>query len=361
MTHHTMGYHIQCDPETPDASARTHPCNPENAWPGFCMQDVGQRFYSPPLGRWLNRDPIGERGGVRLYTFVRNNGVSRVDPIGLQEWDGDWSDFTGLPGEGVGYTPVIVAGMLVGPGADDFWATSGDWGWTQDQRNGWVQKFKEMYKKPIDDAAVRHCVPKRLLAALIGNERLDQRGYEALAEGLPFMLVGHRWSRFGPPTSFGVAQLYVPYMTDWAYGHPSSHSRSSFRFDWQLRQAVKNELLDPDRNIDMAAQYLNVLIKDICGACGRHEIPLGFHAATGRILDSRYRNNLISDLCTKDCSSLVEMVPKQLLLQTMGMVWNNGSGFWINEDPRATRFDAWMNGQQVGRWASTVPSWVEEW
>ena len=48
-----MGYHIQRDPETPDVSARTHPCNPENAWPGFCMQDVGLRFYSPEVGRWL--------------------------------------------------------------------------------------------------------------------------------------------------------------------------------------------------------------------------------------------------------------------------------------------------------------------
>ncbi len=31
------------------------------------------RAYNPDLGRWLNRDPIGENGGVNLYGFVGNN------------------------------------------------------------------------------------------------------------------------------------------------------------------------------------------------------------------------------------------------------------------------------------------------
>ena len=73
-----MGYHIQHDPDTPD----TRPCNPENAWPGFFMQDVGQRFYSPGLGRWLNRDPIGEWGGENLQQFVYNNPLSWSDDVG---------------------------------------------------------------------------------------------------------------------------------------------------------------------------------------------------------------------------------------------------------------------------------------
>ncbi len=32
----------------------------------------GFRYYLPSLGRWLNRDPIGERGGNNLYGFVLN-------------------------------------------------------------------------------------------------------------------------------------------------------------------------------------------------------------------------------------------------------------------------------------------------
>ena len=27
-------------------------------------------FYNPQTGRWLNRDPMGEEGGLNLYIFV---------------------------------------------------------------------------------------------------------------------------------------------------------------------------------------------------------------------------------------------------------------------------------------------------
>jgi len=41
------------------------------------------RFYDPELGRWPNRDPIEESGGVNLYAFVGNNVVNRWDYLGL--------------------------------------------------------------------------------------------------------------------------------------------------------------------------------------------------------------------------------------------------------------------------------------
>ena len=43
----------------------------------------GYRFYDPGAGRWLNRDPIGERGGVNLYGMVGNDPVRWVDRLGL--------------------------------------------------------------------------------------------------------------------------------------------------------------------------------------------------------------------------------------------------------------------------------------
>jgi RHS repeat-associated protein len=43
----------------------------------------GYRFYDPNTGRWPSRDPIGERGGVNLYGFVGNDGVSAWDVLGL--------------------------------------------------------------------------------------------------------------------------------------------------------------------------------------------------------------------------------------------------------------------------------------
>lgn len=41
-------------------------------------------FYNPQPGRWLTRDPIGERGGLHLYQFVRDDAVNGIDPNGKE-------------------------------------------------------------------------------------------------------------------------------------------------------------------------------------------------------------------------------------------------------------------------------------
>ena len=43
----------------------------------------GYRFYAPELGRWLNRDPIEEDGGLILYGFVENNPINQWDDLGM--------------------------------------------------------------------------------------------------------------------------------------------------------------------------------------------------------------------------------------------------------------------------------------
>jgi RHS repeat-associated protein len=47
----------------------------------------GYRYYDPYLGRWLSRDPMGERGGSNSYLFVINNPLLTVDVLGL--WGSD--------------------------------------------------------------------------------------------------------------------------------------------------------------------------------------------------------------------------------------------------------------------------------
>ena len=42
------------------------------------------RWYSPELGRWLSRDPIGYEGGVNLYEYVKGRVVIYLDPRGLE-------------------------------------------------------------------------------------------------------------------------------------------------------------------------------------------------------------------------------------------------------------------------------------
>ncbi len=45
------------------------------------------RAYSPSLGRWLSRDPLGMDSGSNLYTYVSNNPITGTDPFGLMDCD----------------------------------------------------------------------------------------------------------------------------------------------------------------------------------------------------------------------------------------------------------------------------------
>lgn len=41
------------------------------------------RAYNSVLGRWINRDPIEENGGINLYGYVSNKPIIFSDPLGL--------------------------------------------------------------------------------------------------------------------------------------------------------------------------------------------------------------------------------------------------------------------------------------
>ena len=43
----------------------------------------GYRWYAPNLQRWVNRDPIGEWGGINLYRVSNNSPLDQTDPFGL--------------------------------------------------------------------------------------------------------------------------------------------------------------------------------------------------------------------------------------------------------------------------------------
>lgn len=51
----------------------------------------GFRFYDSETGRWLNRDPIQEEGGLNVYGFVGNNSVNAWDFIGLLSSLAPWT------------------------------------------------------------------------------------------------------------------------------------------------------------------------------------------------------------------------------------------------------------------------------
>jgi len=71
----------------------------------------GYRYYDPSTGRWPNRDPIEEAGGVNLYGFVGNRPTDYVDVGGLFEIPGTGINLTGCYNYDVTYvshTTVIV-------------------------------------------------------------------------------------------------------------------------------------------------------------------------------------------------------------------------------------------------------------
>lgn len=58
------------------------------------------------VGRWLNRDPIREQGGINLYGYVSNHPVNWVDPLGLHDVEAYYYISTGqlrLTSPSVGY------------------------------------------------------------------------------------------------------------------------------------------------------------------------------------------------------------------------------------------------------------------
>jgi RHS repeat-associated protein len=65
------------------AASNTYRFSSKEFIPSVGLCSYLYRFYDPGLQRWLNRDPIGERGGLNLYGFVRNNSINEVDPFGL--------------------------------------------------------------------------------------------------------------------------------------------------------------------------------------------------------------------------------------------------------------------------------------
>jgi RHS repeat-associated protein len=78
-----MGYFLISEAETAVsaqslASPKTH-----TPWPR--LQERGHRYYSAELSRWVSRDPIGESGGLSLYTYLLNSPLNDTDYLGLME------------------------------------------------------------------------------------------------------------------------------------------------------------------------------------------------------------------------------------------------------------------------------------
>lgn len=46
------------------------------------------RYYSPAMGRYLSRDPLGLLAGMNFYRYAANSPINQADPLGLWTWAG---------------------------------------------------------------------------------------------------------------------------------------------------------------------------------------------------------------------------------------------------------------------------------
>ena len=69
------------------------------------MYYYNARYYSPQLGRFISRDPIGIAGGINLYSYVANNPLKYTDPTGMV---GIYMDF-GTAIDTIIFQPIVAS------------------------------------------------------------------------------------------------------------------------------------------------------------------------------------------------------------------------------------------------------------
>jgi RHS repeat-associated protein len=77
------------------------------------------RAYNPSLGRWINRDPIGQRGGINLYGYGANRPTSLRDLSGLVAILSNPISGEEPPEEPLLPSPPNTGGGVVGGGGQD--------------------------------------------------------------------------------------------------------------------------------------------------------------------------------------------------------------------------------------------------
>jgi RHS repeat-associated protein len=58
------------------------------------LDNHGFRYYDFITGRYITRDPLGYRDGMNVYTYVHNNPINHIDPLGLEaNYGGEGENF----------------------------------------------------------------------------------------------------------------------------------------------------------------------------------------------------------------------------------------------------------------------------
>jgi len=149
----------------------------------------GYRYLNPRLGRWLNRDPMGEAGGFNVYGYCGNDPVNRWDYLGMWDEAGTIRSFAGKYGN----NPKAIAALFAVLSR-----------YSLQQGNFW-----------FDDWSVNHRTGGISIASNSGlgwersNENAADQLYQILADDSQFYKVSglsETWGGFGRRVTGGVAK-----------------------------------------------------------------------------------------------------------------------------------------------------------
>jgi RHS repeat-associated protein len=158
------------------------------------LQNLTYRYYDPATGRFLTPDPIGENGGINLYSYVQNSPLSYADPLGLSPADPDLAP--AMSGD------IIAAFMAF---YQEFCTSQGDGPYVVKLPPDFGTTDGPIRGGPIGDGACMQLVQKMLDAQ---GTPLGLAGYGRLRQGPAVM--GNRDIKRGTVIASGWKDGYYP-------------------------------------------------------------------------------------------------------------------------------------------------------
>jgi len=177
----------------------------------------GYRYYKPEWERWLNRDPIKERGGRNLYGFVGNSPLNRWDKLGLfgdggercirgewretgeYEWDTDGINWDGDWGGGGGNSRPVREWVCLewNKGHKDFFNDEDScFDYTKEDHGFWTRPYNPFGTyRHFQDWETSEREAKRAIASC--NMDKFQRAMHRLQDYQTHYGKGYRWWKGG--------------------------------------------------------------------------------------------------------------------------------------------------------------------
>jgi len=176
---------------------------------------------------------------------------------------------------------------------------------SREQTQNWAREFKNRFGKAISDSAHKHCVPKRLLAAIIANELtdfdlLDGTMYDGMGGG-----------------GIGVAQISVKTAQE-VLGIYDNLPANSFDQPGEIQRRILEipARLSTDAGAaDIAGALLKKFLDEMC-AKAKAGLPGGAKAF--------FSDCNLGDFCCRsgDCATVENMTPSKCLIRAASAYWN---------------------------------------